>query len=121
AEVYDLRQYDRVPIIKILDVGEWNEEQSYLNIQVKDEAILVDDTISFMETIDISTLPNIYTIDKLKMDNQSYDEKIDRVYKNEVATIGLRNKLRPKDFELVKNNPKSLNAVVNLHKLPFNN
>lgn len=119
AEVYDLRQYDRVPIFKILDVGELNEEQSYLNIQVKDEALLVDDTISFMETIDISTLPNIYTIDKIKKDNQSYDEKIDRVYKNEVATIVLSNKLSPEDFELAKNNPKSLYVVGNLHKLPF--
>lgn len=72
-----------------------------------------------METIDISTLPNIYTIDKIKKDNQSYDEKIDRVYKNEVATIVLSNKLSPEDFELAKNNPKSLNVVGNLHKLPF--
>ena len=72
-----------------------------------------------METIDISTIPNIYTITKIKKENQSYDGKIDKVYKNEVATIILNNKLSSEDFELAKNNQKSLNVVGNLHKLPF--
>ena len=73
-----------------------------------------------METIDISMIPNIYTIDKIKKENQSYDdEKIGRVYKNEVATIVLNEKLSSEDFKLAKDNPKSLNVVGNLHILPF--